>query len=403
MTLARAGALVLSLLLTLGAFLPVASAAGPGVSTPSQTSTPIPSVTPQLSPAWQTVQNSQLGDFLNQVNQQTGGKLPSLSLQSIIDGVLHGSGQLSASSIIGRLWGVFTSDLAQESRLLGQLLALGVVAALLELLAESFDRQDVSRFGTAAVYVALAVLALSTFFAAVSSVRAALSLLVGLMQSLLPLITVLLAGVGALTTAGIYHPLMLIAINLVAILVQGLVVPALIAGVVLDVVGNVSGFKLSGIANLLRQIGLWATGAGLTLFLGLVAIYGNAGPVMDGVALRSGKFLANTFIPVVGKLFSDATEMVFGSTYLLKEAVGIAGLLGVAFVVIIPLVKILILILVFRVAAAVLAPIGAKLITDALSQFATSLAHLAVALGAVGIMFFLSMTIVFSAGKGVWG
>ncbi|MDA8345865.1 MAG: stage III sporulation protein AE [Thermaerobacter sp.] len=304
---------------------------------------------------------------------------------------------------MGSLWQVVSSDLSQESRLLGQLLALGVIAALLELLAESFDRQDVSRFGTAAVYVALSVLALSTFFGAVASVRSAISLLVGLMQSLLPLVTLLLAGVGAFTTAGIYHPLMLIAINLVAILVQGLVVPALIAGVVLDVIGNVTGFKLSGIAVLLRQIGLWATGAGLTLFLGLIAIYGNAGPVMDGVALRSGKFLANTFIPVVGKLFSDATEMVFGSTYLLKDAVGIAGLLGIAFVVVVPLLKLLVLILVFRIAAAVLAPIGAKLVTDALSQFATSLVHLAVALGAVGIMFFLSMTIVFSAGKGVWG
>ncbi len=359
--------------------------------------------TPQLSPAWQTVQESPLNSFLNEVNQSTGGKLPSLSLQSIISGVLHGTGPLSANGVLQSLWGVVTGDLSQESRLLGQLLALGVIAALLELLAESFDRQDVSRFGTAAVYVALAVLALTTFFGAVASVRSAISLLVGLMQSILPLITLLLAGVGAFTTAGIYHPLMLIAINLVAILIQSLVVPALIAAVVLDVIGSVTGFKLSGIATLLRQIGLWATGAGLTLFLGLVAIYGNAGPVMDGVALRTGKYLANTFIPVVGKLFSDATEMVFGSTYLLKDAVGVAGLLGIAFVVVVPLLKLLILILVFRIAAAVLAPIGAKLMTEALSQFATSLAHLAVALGAVGIMFFLSMTIVFSAGKGVWG
>jgi stage III sporulation protein AE len=389
------GALLIGLALLL--FPAAAGAAGPPSTTQSQV------LTPQMSPAWQTVQQSPLNSFLGKVNQATQGQLPSLSLESIVQGVLHGSGQLSAGGIISSLWRVLTGDLSSEARLLGQLLALGVIAALLELLADSFDRQDVSRFGTAAVYVALAVLALSTFFGAVASVRSAISLLVGLMQSLLPLVTLLLAGGGAFTTAGIYHPLMLVAINLVAILVQGVVVPALIAAVVLDVIGNVTGFKLSGIATLLRQIGLWSTGAGLTLFLGLVAIYGNAGPVMDGVALRSGKFLANTFIPVVGKLFSDATEMVFGSTYLLKDAVGIAGLLGVAFVVIVPLLKILILILVFRIAAAVLAPIGAKLVTDALSQFATSLAHLAVALGAVGIMFFLSMTIVFSAGKGVWG
>lgn len=360
-------------------------------------------VSASLSPAWSQVQSSPLTGYLNEINQQTAGVLPPITLQSVASGLLHGGGPFAPGALLGAIAKLAAHDILVDTTLLGQLLALGVVAALLELLAHSFDREDVSRFGTAAVYVALAVLALGTFMGAVGLVRDTVSTLVGFMQALLPLLSVLLAGVGAFVTEGLFRPLMVVSINVIAMLVQGIVVPALIASVLLEVIGSVSGFKLSGVATLMRQVGIWVTGASLTLFIGLIAIYGAAGPVADGVALRSGKFLANTFIPVVGKLFSDATEMVFGSTYLLKDAVGIVGMLGVAFVVIIPILKVLALILVFRIAAAVLAPIGSKLIVDALAQFSSSLALLAVALGATGVMFFLSMTIVFSAGRGVWG
>jgi len=351
-----------------------------------------------LSPAYGAVQSSPLSSYLQEVNKETSGSLPGLDIGQVIAGMAHGGGPYSPSALAGGVWRLLAGDLLSESRLLGQLLALGVIAALLELLAEGFERQEVSRFGTAAAY-----LALDAFYQAAQLVEHSVGLMVGLMQSILPVVTTLLVGVGAVMTAGLFHPLMIVAINVIAMLVRSLVIPALIAGVVLDVVGQLAGFKLSGIATLLRQVGLWTTGAALTLFVGLIAVYGAAGPVMDGVALRSGKFLANTFIPVVGKLFSDAAEAVFGSTYLLKDAVGLVGLLGVAYIVVVPLLKLLVLILVFRLAAAVLAPIGGKSIVDALNAFATSLAHLAMALGAAGIMFFLSMTIVFAAGRGIWG
>ena len=364
---------------------------------------PLPAPSADLSPAYGAVQSSPLNSFLQEVNRATAGKLPALDIGRVISSMAHGGGAYGPAQLVRGVWEIAAGDLVQESRLLGELLALGVVAALLELLAEGFERQEVSRFATAAVYLALAVLAIDAFYQAAQLVEQSVGLMVGLMQSMLPLVTMLLAGVGAFMTAGLFHPLMLVAINVIAAIVRGLVIPALIAGVVLEVIGQVSGFRLSGIATLLRQVGLWTTGAALTLFVGLIAVYGAAGPVMDGVALRSGKFLANTFIPVVGKLFSDAAEAVFGSTYLLKDAVGLIGLLGVGYLIVVPILKLLVLILVFRLSAGVLAPIGSKTIVDALSQFATSLAHLAVALGAVGVMFFLSMTIVFAAGKGAWG
>ena len=362
---------------------------------------PMPSAT--LSPAYGAVRSSPLNAYLDEVNKATAGKLPALDIGKVISGMAHGGGAYAPATLVRSIWGLAAGDLVQESRLLGELLALGVVAAVLELLADSFDRQEVSRFATAAVYLALAVLALDAFYNAARLVEQSVGLMVGLMQSMLPLVTMLLAGVGAFMTAGLFHPLMLVAINVIAAIVKGLVVPALIAGVVLEVIGQLSGFQLSGIATLLRQVGLWTTGAALTLFVGLIAVYGAAGPVMDGVALRSGKFLANTFIPVVGKLFSDAAEAVFGSTYLLKDAVGLVGLLAVGYLIVVPILKLLVLILVFRLSAGVLAPIGSRTIVNALSQFSTSLGYLAMALGAAGVMFFISMTIVFAAGKGAWG
>ena len=45
--------------------------------------------------------------------------------------------------------------------------------------------------------------------------------------------------------------------------------------------------------------------------------------------MRTAKFLSGTFIPVVGGMFADAVEVVIGSALILKNAVGLLGVLAI--------------------------------------------------------------------------
>jgi len=127
-------------------------------------------------------------------------------------------------------------------------------------------------------------------------------------------------------------------------------------------------------------------------------VQGIAGSVADGVALRTAKFGIGVFVPVVGKLFSDALEAVIGTSLLLKNAVGLVGILGVFFICSFPILKIVSLMLIYKIAAAIIQPIGDKMIADSLNLMSNSLTLVFAAVSSVCIMFFFVIAIVVGAG-----
>ena len=63
----------------------------------------------------------------------------------------------------------------------------------------------------------------------------------------------------------------------------------------------------------------------LTVFLGVISVQGASAAVTDGITIRTAKFITGNFIPVIGRMFTDATDTVVGASVLLKNSVGIAG------------------------------------------------------------------------------
>ena len=137
----------------------------------------------------------------------------------------------------------------------------------------------------------------------------------------------------------------------------------------------------------------------MVLVLGVSTVLKASGPVADGVALRTGKFLANTFIPVVGKMFSDAAELAWGTSSLLMNVVGLAGAVGVLLLVAFPLLKLAAVILTYRLAGALIQPVSSPQVVDLLNGIANSVAMVFVAVAAAGLMFFIGVTIIMGAGN----
>lgn len=335
--------------------------------------------------------------YLQQINQASAGYLPGLSFAQVLTSL--GRGGMAPGSILKGLINYLFREVVNDMSLLGKILILTVGCAILVQLGQAFQGEEVARLAQSVAFIALLGLAFASFAVAVRLAHTTVSDLTGLMTAQLPLLTTLLVGSGAIATAALFHPLLLVAVNSITWGVADLVLPLIFLAVLTEIVGQLTGYRLDQLAALLRQVGMWSMGLGLTLFLGLAAIYGSVGPVTDGLTLRTSKFMAATFVPVVGKMFADAAEMVFGSSLLLKQAVGVVGVLAVLFLVLMPLIKILALAFIYRLAGAVAGPVGAGPVADSLGSMGAALTLVAVALGAAGLMFFISITILFSAGN----
>lgn len=343
-----------------------------------------------------TLDTGEIDRFLREIDRDVGGFAPNLSIRGLWEnGFSLNWGEISR----GMLRYLFGETLANSS-LLAKLVALALVAAILENLQTSFEGSTAGKLAGAVCYLVLAALAMGSFYLAFTTGRAVVERLVSFMQALLPTLLALLAANGGLATAPLLHPLMVAVVNLGSVLVADVVLPLILFTAALEIASTFSeSFKLGGLISLLRYGSVTALGAAMVLVLGVSTVLKASGPVADGVALRTGKFLANTFIPVVGKMFSDAAELAWGTSSLLMNVVGLAGAVGVLLLVAFPLLKLAAVILTYRLAGALIQPVSSPQVVDLLNGIANSVAMVFVAVAAAGLMFFIGVTIIMGAGN----
>ena len=337
--------------------------------------------------------------FVGKINRELDEDLPLLNAETIRR--IAGKGIALDWEVIS---GIFLNRLCREmmmnSHLMGKLLFLAVLCALLQNLQNSFERPAISLLAYSICYIFLMVIALTAFYNSVSLARTTVDFMVGFMEALLPLLISLLAGVGAITSAGLFTPLMLFFVSAVSLIVKDVVLPLLLLSAVLQCVNFFTErYRISNLAGLLRQGGISVLGLTLVLFIGAVTIQGAAGSVADGVALRTAKYATSTFIPVVGKMFADTVELVMGASLLLKNAIGVFGIVTLFTICVFPLIKLVSLILILKIAGALVQPMGDEKMAKCLDSMGDNLLLVFGGVITVALMFFLAITIIIGVGS----
>ncbi len=291
-------------------------------------------------------------------------------------------------------------ELIANGKLLGTLILLSIFSTMLRALQNAFEHDAVSRVAYSITFIVLIVIALNSFYVAMIYVQESVSNMVHFMIALFPLLMALLASMGAVTTVALFHPLIMFLVNTSGLMIQYFVLPLLFFSALLSIVSSLSEYiQVTKLATLLRSIALWALGVFLTIFLGVISVQGATAAVTDGVAVKTAKFIAGNFVPVVGRVFTDAADTVMGASLLLKNTVGMAGVAVLFMICAFPAIKVLSIALIFHAAAAVLQPLGAGELLEALSTLGRTVLYMFAALAIVGLMFFLAITMVVASGN----
>jgi stage III sporulation protein AE len=294
----------------------------------------------------------------------------------------------------------FFQEIAANVHLSGKLLFLAVLCAILQNLQNSFERSNVSLLTYSICFSFLAVIALTSIYNVLELARQTVAQMVDFMQALLPVLISLLAGVGAVTSAALFSPVMLFLTSMVSLLVKDVVLPLLFLTTVLECVNYLSNtYRLDNLASVFKQGGMVVLSLALVVFIGVVTIQGVSGSVSDGIALRTAKYATATFIPVVGKMFSDTVELVMGASLLLKNTVGILGVLAVLMICVWPLLKILALIVVIKLTGALIQPMGDDRMAKCLDMMGNNLLLIFGAVLTAALMFFLGITMIIGVGN----
>jgi len=342
----------------------------------------------------------EIQQFVNQVDGEMQRLLPQLSVRQLVRDMRNGKLDLDFGKFLSGLLRYLFSEFIAHSYLLGQLLVLALLCAVLNNIQDAFGTGGTGKAAYTVAYLVLVTLALTSFTTAIGTAREAIQQMVNFVHAILPVLLSLLAAMGGLISASVIHPLVLVAVGVISTVMNNLVLPLILFAAVLTLVSQVSErFKVDSLAGLFKDICKSLIGVLLTAFTGLMAIQGIAGAVADSVTLRTAKFAAGAFLPVVGGMIADAAEALVGTSLLLKNAVGIMGLLLIVALAVYPMIKILSLVVIYRLVAALAQPFGDDKIAKALESMGNMLLMVFGAVAAVGMTFFIAVAFIVGFGN----
>lgn len=329
-----------------------------------------------------------------------GGFFPDGDMPSFMDMLFSKDRKFSVQSGLSGLMRYMWQEVLYNGHILVTIVLLSVFSMILETLQTAFERKQVSKVAYSICYMVILILAINSFHVSITYATEAISGMINFMMAMVPLLFTLLASMGNVVTVSVTHPLVVFMVHTVGTIVYTVVFPLLFFSAILHIVSSLTDkYKLTQLANLLRTIGMALLGILLTVFLGVISVKGITGSVADGVTLRTAKYLTGNFVPVVGKVFADATDTVISASLLVKNSIGLVGVIILLFLCAFPAIKILTLALIFNLSAAVMQPLGNSPITTCLETIGKSMLYVFAALAAVGLMFFLAITIMLTAGN----
>lgn len=352
---------------------------------------------PEKTELLQDIDLSQMRGFLEQLDHDLQQAMPDFSLVRIFEDLKSGELSLKPENLGRTLLTLLGRQILVAAPLIGKLLVLAVLGAVLAQLQTAFGG-SVGKTAQVMTYLVLLSLAITSFRETLTIAANTIDQMVGLMQTMFPVMLTLLITMGNLTSAALFKPMIMGSLTVLATIIKTVILPLFFLAAVLKLFNNISEqFKLSKLAGLFEFAGKLSLGVIMTVFIGVMTIQGVTGGVADSVVFRTAKYSAD-LIPVAGKFFKDAVELVITSGLMLKNAVGIVALLAIIVICLGPVIKLLAMILIFRISSALIEPIGEKALADSLQDMSKSLIFILVTVISVAIMFFMAVAVVVGTG-----
>lgn len=342
---------------------------------------------------------SELKTYWEDIIHKYGGFLPESQKGSLYD-FIKGDKKFSFKQWCQGIIKFVFQEFVANGKLLGSIILLTVFSMFLQSLQNAFEKSAVSKAAYSIVFMVLVILALNSFHIAIDYTNETIQTMISFVLALIPLLLALMAASGGIVSAAFFHPVILFLMNTSGLLIQYVILPLLFLAALLSIVSTMSeNYKVTQLAGLLRNWSVGLLGIFLTIFLGVISVQGASSAVTDGVTIKTAKFITGNFIPVIGKMFTDATDTVVSASALLKNTVGIAGVAILLIIVAFPAIKILMIAFIYKFAASILQPLGGGPIINCLDIISKSIIYVFAALGVVSLMFFLSITVIIAAGN----
>lgn len=341
---------------------------------------------------------TQVNQMIEDLNEKSQGYMPEISFRGFLDSMLAGKEYIGFKDIFTGFIKYIFKEISGSLYFLGEILVLGVLSAILNNINSAFNSESVKNIASMAVYVLMTVIIVQNLNMALGVGREAITQMTNFMQAMLPVLITVMASMGSLTGAALFKPVVIGSAEITSQIITEVVMPLIIIAALIYLINSINErIQISYLAKLIQKVAVVLVGLCLTIFVGIATIQGVTTNSVDSLAVTTVKFAAGSFVPIIGHVLTDTLDVMFSSSLVISSALRMISVIALFIIILIPVAKVVVLILVYKFTAAVVQPIVDKKLADALDGIGDTLTVLLTAIICVGVMFYISLTILIGA------
>lgn len=332
-------------------------------------------------------------DFLKETKKYTSNFLENIDISEIFKDATKG--KIDNKKIFAKILNLLGKEVKGTLKTLISILIIVLIHSLLKSITDGLEHKEVSKIIYYVEYILIVTIIMSSFSEILDSVKNSITDLIGFSQSLIPLLITLMLYTGSITTSSVLEPILLLLIQFIANLIQNLILPVVSIIVVLIVISKISErIQITKLAKFMNTSIVWFLGIVLTLFVGVMSLEGTLTASVDGITAKTTKAAVSNLIPVVGKILGDSVDTVLGCGVVLKNAVGVVGVIVIIGICFLPIIKLATFSIMYSILSCVIEPLADEKIVKLIEEMSGIFKLLLAILCSVSVLLIIGVTLV---------
>ncbi len=272
--------------------------------------------------------------------------------------IINGKFSLNPMSVLGNVAQSVGGEIKAFSAVAGVMLVICLLSSMTGTLNSALGQRSTANAAFFTFFTVISGLALTCFLKAFSYGNEVISYMASFMNKLTPIVIMTLFACSKTASAAAFEPVLSASVFVATEIIEKCLVPLIAFSAILSVAGNAGDKnRISGFVKIVKSITRWLMALVITVFTGINTIYGFTAPAIDAVTTKTLKFAVGSLVPVVGGFLSDTLDTVATSAAVMKNAVGVSGIIIMCVICVSPIIKIGIMQFILKLISALCEPI----------------------------------------------
>lgn len=305
------------------------------------------------------------------------------------------SGKLDSSMILNIVFAILGENVKGALVTIGSVMIIVIIHSILKAISENLGNENVSKIAYYIEYILIITLIMTNFSSIITDMKLAIQSLTSFANTLIPLLITLMITTGNVVSSGMLEPILLLIITFISNFMTNILIPIVLVSTALGIISKISDQAQVGkLSKFLNSSMVWILGTVLTLFVSFTSLQGGLTSSIDGVTAKAAKTAISSVVPVVGSILGDAVNTIMGCSNIIKNAVGVVGIIVIIGICIKPILQLAVLSITYYLGSALCEPIADNKVIGIMEQMGGTFKMFLAVMCAMTVLLIIGIAIV---------